>query len=149
MPGARLSETGAADCPARVYRTSAVGAGLGYGALAADASPVSGGGREQDDPSRDKRPAGYNPKGYLLDMTGRYELGTKKGERDSYGDHPQEHPQKEKDCSQGSLADSSPLSPRGHPGLPDKARSAVGGFARVGITKPRFGGCGLMGVLHA
>src|ERR1700737_2431415 len=76
---------------------------------------VSGGSREQDDPRHDKRPAGDNPKGYLLDTTGRYELGAKKGERNSYGDHPQEHPRKEKGRSQGSLADSFSLSPRGHP----------------------------------
>src|SRR6202011_4830423 len=35
----------------------------------------SGESREQDDPRHDKRPAGDNPKGYLLDTTGRYELG--------------------------------------------------------------------------
>jgi len=71
-------------------------------------------------------------------MTGRYELGAKKGERNSYGDHPQEHPTKKRIvpralwqirflCRREVIRD-----------FLDKARSAVGRFARVGITKPRF-----------
>ena len=76
-------------------------------AAVAEGSPYS------DDPSRDERPANYDPNGEQLDAALQHEPGIISGKGQCSHHHPHEDPKKEEDRSQDSLANSSAMSP-GH-----------------------------------
>ena len=52
-----------------------------------------------DDPSRDARPAHYDPNGEELDMASQHESGIIGGEGQCCGHHPDEDPENEKNRS--------------------------------------------------
>ena len=74
---------------------------------------VAEGGPYSDDPSRDERPANYDPNGEQLDAASQQEPGIISGKGQCSHHHPHEDPKKEEDRSQDSLANSSAMSP-GH-----------------------------------
>jgi hypothetical protein len=74
---------------------------------------VAEGGPYSDDPSRDERPANYDPNGEQLVVASQHEPGIISGKGQCSHHHPYEDPKKEEDRSQDSLANSSVLS-RGH-----------------------------------
>ena len=71
---------------------------------------VAEGGPYSDDPSRDERPANYDPNGEQLDAALQHEPGIISGKGQCSHHHPHEDPQKEEDRSQDSLANSSAMS---------------------------------------
>jgi hypothetical protein len=99
------------------------------------AAAVAEGGPYSDDPSRDERPANYDPNGEQLDVASRHEPGIISGKGQRSHHHPHEDPKKEEDRSQDSLANSSAMS-RGHR-RSKKRHKLVGGRCWRCLSPPR------------